>query len=63
LTATSFRLHGCDALADAAGVVAREAALYGAVADPDFTGSEREQLAALADARRDPALARLAAAT
>jgi hypothetical protein len=60
LTATSFRLHGRDALAGAADVVAAEAARFGAIRDPAFTPAERAQLARLAGARHDPALASLA---
>jgi hypothetical protein len=61
LTATSFRLQGRDALAEAAGVVADEAASFRAIPDPSLTPAEREQLRRLADARRDADLARLAA--
>jgi dimethylaniline monooxygenase (N-oxide forming) len=50
LTATSFRLQGGDALAEAAAVVAHEAARFGAIPDPSFTPAERDQLAKLADA-------------
>jgi dimethylaniline monooxygenase (N-oxide forming) len=61
LTATSFRLEGQDPLPGAAEVVAKEAACFGAILEPSFTRSERDQLAALADARKDAELARLAA--
>jgi thioredoxin reductase len=61
LTATSFRLQGQDALVGAAEVVAREAACFGAISEPSFTRSERDQLAMLADARQDAGLARLVA--
>jgi dimethylaniline monooxygenase (N-oxide forming) len=60
LTATSFRLQGLDALPDAAATIAREAALFGAVSEPSLTPAERDQLARLAEARHDAALARLA---
>lgn len=61
LTAASFRIAGRDALADAAAVIAREAALFGAVPEPGFTPAERDRLAQLAAARQDSELARLAA--
>jgi dimethylaniline monooxygenase (N-oxide forming) len=61
LTASSFRLQGRDALDGAAAVVADEAARFGAIPDPSLTPAERDQLARLADARRDAELARLAA--
>jgi dimethylaniline monooxygenase (N-oxide forming) len=61
LTATSFRLEGQDPLPGAAEVVAKEAACFGAILEPSFTRSERDQLAALADARQDAELARIAA--
>jgi dimethylaniline monooxygenase (N-oxide forming) len=61
LTATSFRLQGRDALAEAAAVVAAEAARFRAIPDPSFTEAERDQLRRLADVRDDAGLARLAA--
>jgi cation diffusion facilitator CzcD-associated flavoprotein CzcO len=60
LTATSFRLQGRDALADAARTVADEAARFGTISNPSFTPAERDQLVRLADARRDAEMARLA---
>lgn len=59
LTASSFRLVGPDALDDAAGIIAGDAARYGAIPEPDFTDSERDRLAELAEAREDRELARL----
>jgi dimethylaniline monooxygenase (N-oxide forming) len=61
LTATSFRLQGRDALAEAPAAVADEAACFGAIPDPSFTHAERDQMRRLAEARRDADLARLAA--
>lgn len=60
LTANSFRLVGPDALDGATGIIADDAARYGAVLESDFTDSERDRLAELADARQDSELARLA---
>jgi dimethylaniline monooxygenase (N-oxide forming) len=61
LTATSFRLQGPHALAEAAAVVADEAACFGAVPSPSFTQTEGDQLRQLAAARHDAELTRLAA--
>ena len=60
LTATSFRLAGPDILDDAVDLIIKDAARYGAIEEPAFTDSERDQLTELAEARKDPTLARLA---
>ena len=60
LTSTSFRLHGPDAMPDAAEVIAREAAIHGTAESPAFTAEEQALLREIAGASADPAVRRWA---
>lgn len=60
LAPVSFRLDGPDALPDAVDRTRMTAAAFGALPGPEMSGEQREQLQALARARQDPRLARLA---
>jgi dimethylaniline monooxygenase (N-oxide forming) len=59
LGAVSFRLQGPEVLPDAPTLIARDAACFGVVPGPSFTGDENRRLSALAAARPDMDLARL----
>ena len=61
LSPESFRLTGPDRLTGALERTERAAALFGAVPEPSLTAEQRMQLAALAAARDDEGLARVAA--
>lgn len=58
LSPMSFRLHGPDALLDAAQRVAEDAAAFGAVPEATLPPDQRAQLQTLAAAHGDPGLAR-----